>query len=111
MTARRYILALDQGTTGSTVLVVAPQGPIRGRGYAEPPQHYPQPGWVEHDPEQIWRTTVEAVGQALGAARISPAEGAAIGITNQRETTILWARRCGRPFPTASFWRCRRGGG
>ena len=70
MTERRYVLALDQGNSGSTVLVVDPEGQIRGRGYAELPQHYPRPGWVEHDPEQIWRTTVEAIGQALGAARI-----------------------------------------
>ena len=108
MTARRYVLALDQGTSGSTVLVVDPEGQIRGRGYAELPQHYPRPGWVEHDPEQIWRTTVEAIGQALGAARISPAEVVAIGITNQRETTILWERRSGRPIHNAIVWQCRR---
>src|SRR3990167_914194 len=108
MTARRYVLALDQGTSGSTVLVVDLEGQIRGRGYAELPQHYPQPGWVEHDPEQIWRTTVEAIGQALGAARISPAEVAAVGITNQRETTILWERSSGRPIHNAIVWQCRR---
>src|SRR3990167_6051431 len=108
MTARRYVLALDQGTSGSTVLVVDPEGQIRGRGYAELPQHYPRPGWVEHDPEQIWRTTVEAIGQALGAVRISPAEVVAIGITNQRESTILWERRSGRPIHNAIVWQCRR---
>ncbi|OGL20079.1 MAG: glycerol kinase, partial [Candidatus Rokubacteria bacterium RIFCSPLOWO2_12_FULL_71_19] len=108
MTSRRFILALDQGTTGSTVLVVDPEGQIRGRGYVELPQHYPRPGWVEHDPEDIWRTTVEAIGQALHAARISPAEVAAIGITNQRETTILWERGSGRPIHHAIVWQCRR---
>ena len=85
MTARRFVLALDQGTTGSTALVVDPDGLVRARGYAELPQHYPQPGWVEHDPAQIWTTTVQALGQAVAAARIAPAEIAAVGITNQRE--------------------------
>ncbi|MBI2524386.1 MAG: glycerol kinase GlpK [Candidatus Rokubacteria bacterium] len=111
MTRGRFILALDQGTTGSTVLVVDPEGQIRGRGYVELPQHYPRPGWVEHDPEQIWRTTVEAMGQALGAARISPAEVAAVGITNQRETTLLWERGSGRPLHHAIVWQCRRTAG
>ena len=68
MTARRYVLALDQGTTGSTALVVDPDGHVRDRGYAELPQHYPQPGWVEHDPAQIWATVVQALGQAVAAA-------------------------------------------
>jgi len=108
MTPRRYVLALDQGTTGSTVLAVDLDGQARGRGYVELPQHYPRPGWVEHDPEDIWRTTVEAIGQALHAARISPAEVAAVGITNQRETTILWERRSGRPIHNAIVWQCRR---
>src|SRR5215467_7809963 len=108
MTARRYVLALDQGTTGTTVLVVEPDGAVRGRGYAELPQHYPEPGWVEHDPEDIWRTTADALEQALAAARALPAEVAAIGITNQRETTVLWERATGRPVHNAIVWQCRR---
>jgi len=106
--ARRFVLALDQGTTGSTALVVDPDGAVRARGYAELPQHYPQPGWVEHDPAQIWSTTVRALGQAIAAAGITPAEIAAIGITNQRETAILWERASGRPLGNAIVWQCRR---
>jgi glycerol kinase len=108
MTARRYVVALDQGTTGSTALVVDPDGAIRGRGYALLPQHFPRPGWVEHDPEEIWQTTGQALGQALSAARVTPAEVAAVGIANQRETTILWERASGRPVHPAIVWQCRR---
>ena len=107
MTAR-YVLALDQGTTGSTALVVDPDGAVRARGYAELPQHFPQPGWVEHDPEEIWSTTTGALQQALAAARVLPSEIAAVGITNQRETTILWERASGRPVHNAIVWQCRR---
>ena len=108
MTARRFVLALDQGTTGSTVLVIDPEGLVRARGYAELPQHYPQPGWVEHDPAQIWATTVQALGRAVASSGITPAEIAAVGITNQRETTILWERASGRPVGNAIVWQCRR---
>jgi glycerol kinase len=106
--AGRYVLALDQGTTGSTALVVDPDGTVRGRGYALLPQQFPRPGWVEHDPEEIWRSTTDALGQALAAARALPGEIAAIGITNQRETTILWERASGRPLHNAIVWQCRR---
>ena len=108
MTSRRYVLALDQGTTGSTALVLDPDGDVRGRGYAELPQHYPRPGWVEHDPELIWGTTTSALEQALEAAGVTGSEVAAIGITNQRETTILWDRASGRPIHHAIVWQCRR---
>jgi len=108
MTARRFILALDQGTTGSRALVVDPEGAVRGSGYVELPQYYPQPGWVEHDPVEIWETTVQAIAQALGAAGITAAEIAAIGITNQRETAMLWERASGRPVHRAIVWQCRR---
>ena len=108
MTSRRHVLAIDQGTTGTTVLVVDPDGAVRGRGYAELPQHFPRPGWVEHDPDEIWRTTCEALPKALSAAGVSAAEIAAIGITNQRETTILWDRESGRPVGNAIVWQCRR---
>ena len=111
MTAARVVLALDQGTTGSTALVVDPDGAVRGRGYAELPQHFPQPGWVEHDPEDIWRTTEAALGRALADARVTGADVAAIGITNQRETTILWERATGRPIANAIVWQCRRTAG
>ena len=102
------ILALDQGTTGSTALVVDGEGGVIGRGYAELPQHFPQPGWVEHDPEDIWRTTLDAAAQALDGARAAAGDVSAIGITNQRETTILWERASGRPIANAIVWQCRR---
>jgi glycerol kinase len=108
VSARRFVLALDQGTTGSTALVIDLDGAVRARGYAELPQHYPQPGWVEHDPAQIWATTVQALGQAVASSGITPAEIAAVGITNQRETTILWERASGRPVGNAIVWQCRR---
>ena len=78
----RYILALDQGTTGSTALLVDAEGRVRARGYAELPQHYPRPGWVEHDPEDIWSVTVAAAQAALHGAGATGADLAAIGITN-----------------------------
>ncbi len=108
MTARRFVLALDQGTTGSTALLIDPDGAVRARGYTELPQHYPQPGWVEHDPAQIWSTTVQAASEAVASSGITPDEIAAVGITNQRETTILWERDSGRPVGNAIVWQCRR---
>jgi len=108
MTARRFVLALDQGTTGSRALVVDPDGAVRGSGYVPLPQYYPEPGWVEHDPEEIWDTTVQAIGRALAAARVAAADIAAIGITNQRETSVLWERASGRPVHRAIVWQCRR---
>jgi glycerol kinase len=108
VTARRFVLALDQGTTGSTALLIDPDGAVRARGYTELPQHYPQPGWVEHDPAQIWSTTVQAASEAVASSGITPDEIAAVGITNQRETTILWERDSGRPVGNAIVWQCRR---
>jgi len=108
MTARRFVLALDQGTTGSRALVVDPDGAVRGTGYVELPQYYPRPGWVEHDAEEIWQTTTQAIGEALAAARVAGADIAAIGITNQRETAVLWERASGRPVHRAIVWQCRR---
>ena len=98
-------LAIDQGTTGTTCLVVDDEPAIRGRGYAELPQHFPRPGWVEHDPEEIWESVLAAAGQALGAADGRPAR---LAITNQRETTLLWERASGRPVANAIVWQDRR---
>jgi len=78
------------------------------RGYAELAQHYPRPGWVEHDPEEIWSTVEQAAAAALAEARVSGADVAAVGITNQRETTIVWDRRTGAPIHPAIVWQCRR---
>jgi glycerol kinase len=108
MTGRRHVLALDQGTTGSTALVVDPDGRVLARGYAELPQYYPQPGWVEHDPEEIWSTVERAARAALSEARVTGSEIAAVGITNQRETTIVWERSTGTPIHRAIVWQCRR---
>jgi glycerol kinase len=103
------LLAIDQGTTGTTCLVVDEELGIRGRGYAEVPQHFPQPGWVEHDPEEIWASVLAAAEQALQGTR--PQELQAIGITNQRETTVLWGRLSGRPIHNAIVWQDRRTAG
>ncbi len=102
------VLALDQGTTGSTALVVDAGGRVLGRGYRELPQHFPQPGWVEHDPEDIWQTTLTAAREALGSARVSRRDVAAIGITNQRETAILWDTKSGKALHRAIVWQDRR---
>jgi glycerol kinase len=108
MSTRQLILALDQGTTGSTALVVDPAAQVLGRGYREIPQHYPQPGWVEHDPEDLWSATLAAAKDALAAARVAGGDLAAIGITNQRETTLLWDRKSGAPLARAIVWQDRR---
>jgi glycerol kinase len=102
------ILAIDQGTTGTTCLVVDAELGIRGRAYTELPQHFPAPGWVEHDPEEIWASVLTAAEAALRDARAAAGELRAIGITNQRETTLLWERRTGRPVGNAIVWQDRR---
>jgi glycerol kinase len=96
------ILAIDQGTTGTTCLLVDGELRVHGRGYAELPQHYPRPGWVEHDPEEIWRSVLSAAATALVA------EPEAVAITNQRETTVVWDRRTGEPVANAIVWQDRR---
>ena len=102
------ILAIDQGTTGTTALVLDARGTIRGRGYAELPQHFPRPGWVEHDGGEIWATVIDAVRRSLRDARLRGAKVAAIGITNQRETSMLWDRGSGAPVARAIVWQDRR---
>jgi len=104
----KYLLAIDQGTTGSTVLLLDPAGQCVGRAYSEFRQIYPQPGWVEHDPDEIWKVTVKVIQQALTDAGIQAGEIAGIGITNQRETTVLWERGSGKPIHNAIVWQCRR---
>ena len=102
------ILAIDQGTTGTTCVVVDEELRVRGRGYRELPQHFPRPGWVEHDPWEIWATVVGAAEAAVHAAGVRPSELRAIAITNQRETTLLWERATGRPVDRAIVWQDRR---
>jgi glycerol kinase len=102
------ILAIDQGTTGTTCLVVDAGLRVLGRGYAALTQRFPQPGWVEHDPEEIWQTVVAAAEAALRDAHLRPRELRGIGISNQRETTLLWDRASGRPVHPAIVWQDRR---
>jgi glycerol kinase len=104
--AMRHVISIDQGTTGSTVLVLDEQLTVAGRGYKEFRQIYPQPGWVEHDPEDIWASVLDALSQALKG--IEPSSIAAIGITNQRETSVIWDRKTGKAAHNAIVWQDRR---
>jgi glycerol kinase len=101
----RHVLAIDQGTTGTTCLVVAADGRVAGRAYRELPQHFPQPGWVEHDAMDILTGVLDAGREAIAQAGVTPD---AIGITNQRETTVVWERATGRPVARAIVWQDRR---
>ena len=102
------ILSIDQGTTGTTTLLVDVQGNIIARGYQEFTQYYPQPGWVEHDPEEIWNATLQAIDTLF--AKENALNIVAIGIANQRETTLIWDRKTGKPIYPAIVWQCRRTG-
>jgi glycerol kinase len=102
------LLAIDQGTTGTTVLVFDRKLRLLGRSYREIPQHYPQPGWVSHDPEAIWSSVLEGCREALEHANLESSRVAGIGLTNQRETTLFWERSSGRPLGPAIVWQCRR---
>ena len=104
----KAVVAIDQGTTGTTVLVLDEQAHVRGRGYREFTQYFPRPGWVEHDPEEIWSVTSSVIEQALADAGIRAGDVDAIGITNQRETTVLWDRATGVPVHRAIVWQDRR---
>jgi glycerol kinase len=102
------ILAIDQGTTGSTALLVNQELTVTGKVTVDFPQHFPQPGWVEHDAEEIWFSVRQAVTRLLQQTATDPAEIKAIGITNQRETSLLWERSSGRPLGHAIVWQDRR---
>lgn len=104
----KYILALDQGTTSSRAIVFDHQGNICGVGQKEFRQHFPKPGWVEHDPREIWGTQLGVATEALTKAGIRASDLAAIGITNQRETTVVWDKKTGRPIYNAIVWQDRR---
>jgi glycerol kinase len=106
--AKTHVLAIDQGTTSTRAVIYGADGQARGSAARELTQHYPQPGWVEHDAEEIWQSVVVVVAEALAVARISARELAAIGITNQRETALLWDRASGRPAGRAIVWQDRR---
>jgi glycerol kinase len=106
-----HLLALDQGTTSSRAIVFDDSGQSVALAQQEFKQHYPQPGWVEHDAEEIWSTQLAVAAEALRKAKLKPADVAAIGITNQRETTVLWNRKTGQPVHRAIVWQDRRTAG
>ena len=105
---KEHLLALDQGTTSSRAIVFHRSGRLVAQAQQELTQHFPQPGWVEHDAEEIWATQFAVAQQALAGAGLQASDIAAIGITNQRETTVLWHRHSGRPVHRAIVWQDRR---
>ncbi|OUN01648.1 MAG: glycerol kinase [Firmicutes bacterium ZCTH02-B6] len=109
--SKRWVLALDQGTTSSRAILFDRRGQVVAVAQQEFRQHYPQPGWVEHDAEEIWSTQLATAQQVLEKAGVAPHDVAAIGITNQRETTVLWDRMTGKPVAPAIVWQDRRTAG
>src|ERR1700741_428897 len=103
-----YVAAIDQGTTSTRFMVFDREGRIVAMAQKEHRQIYPQPGWVEHDPEEILRNTSEVATEALRNANISAVQLAAVGITNQRETSLIWERKTGRPIANAIVWQDTR---
>ena len=107
----QFVLAIDQGTTGTTVTLFDRESQMVAKVYAEFTQHYPKPGWVEHDAQEIWEGTKALLNRLFQEAGIKPAQVAAIGVTNQRETVVLWDRQTGEPVTRAIVWQCRRTAG
>jgi glycerol kinase len=105
---RKFIMAIDQGTTSSKAFIIDDNGEILGQSGYEFKQYYPRPGWVEHDPMEIWESQKSACRDIMAKTDIKPSEIEAIGITNQRETTIVWERDTGKPITNAIVWQCRR---
>ena len=103
-----YILALDQGTTSSRAILFDHDGAIRSVAQREFAQIFPRAGWVEHDPEEIWTSQISVAVEALGHIELRPRDIVAIGITNQRETTIVWDRETGKPIYNGIVWQDRR---
>ncbi|OQX94731.1 glycerol kinase, partial [candidate division KSB1 bacterium 4572_119] len=108
MTRKKYILAFDQGTTSSRALLIDKLGNIIGIEQKEFKQIYPRPGWVEHNPKEIWSSQLDVAKEVIKKAGIKAEEIAGIGITNQRETTIVWDRETGQPLCNAIVWQDRR---
>ncbi len=104
----KYVLALDQGTTSSRAMLFDHEGRTRASASQEFKQYYPQPGWVEHDATEIWQSQLAVAEKVLADAKVGPQDLAAIGITNQRETVVLWERATGKPLHNAIVWQCRR---
>src|SRR3546814_7974937 len=103
-----FVLAIDQGTTSTRAMVFDAQGKPVATGQIEHRQFFPRPGWVEHDPLEIWRNTREVIGVALAQADITRHDVEAVGITNQREATVVWDRRTGKPSHRAIVWQDTR---
>ena len=103
-----YLLAIDQGTTSTRAVVYDGAGRVCGSAGRELTQHYAQPGWVEHDPEEIWQSVLDVIPRALASAKVEAGALAAVGVTNQRETVVLWERDTGRPLARAIVWQDRR---
>src|SRR5579863_795460 len=104
----KYILALDQGTTSSRAVLITHEGTIQATAQKEFKQIFPSPGWVEHDPQEIWSSQASCMSEVLAKGQISSDQIAGIGITNQRETTIVWDRKTGKPLANAIVWQDRR---
>ena len=102
----KYILSIDQGTTGSRAVLYDKNGRKAASAYQEFPQYFPRPGWVEHNPDEIWRSVADSIRKVV--RKVPKGAIAAIGITNQRETTVIWDRHTGRPIYNAIVWQCRR---
>jgi glycerol kinase len=107
-TRATYILAIDQGTTSTRAMLFDAEGKPCAQAQRELGQHYPQPGWVEHDADEIWQATLDTCRAVLAELKLQPRQVAAIGVTNQRETTVLWERKTGRPIARAIVWQDRR---
>src|SRR3954447_20249921 len=111
MAGEKYILALDQGTTSSRAIIFDHSGRVVGQSNQEFEQIYPKPGWVEHNPEDIWSSQINVVNKVMQDTGLTADNIAAIGITNQRETTVVWDRNTGRPIHNAIVWQDRRTAG
>ena len=105
---KKYVGAIDQGTSSTRFMIFDHQGAVVATFQKEHTQHFPQAGWVEHDALEIWERTCEVVTGALGRAKLAASDLAAVGITNQRETTLVWDRHTGKPLHNAVVWNCTR---
>src|ERR1700752_1215079 len=104
----RYIIAIDQGTTSTRCMVFDRTGKVVALAQKEHKQFYPQAGWVEHDPQEIWQRVQEVIAEALEKGNLDPKDFAAVGVTNQRETTVVWERETGIPLGNAIVWQDTR---
>ena len=104
----QHILAIDQGTTSSRSIIFSPKGSIDAIAQQEFSQKYPKDGWVEHDPEEIWESVVSTLKEVFNKCSLTPSDIAAVGITNQRETTLVWNKNTGEPVYPAIVWQDRR---